>query len=248
MRSAGNRSRANEAEPPEPTLQEILEALTNSAEMPLAGISTLPQTCAMCRLVTQSVVRGIRSLFAEFVNDPDSRLRLRAARGFCREHTEMVAATSDALGIAILYADLADLTEERWKRPTTATPKGQAASILRRLRATPDTACPACKLHMEAGSRYVDALAAGLNGSQRSAVLERLSEGAGLCVHHVERVDIATASTARAQFREIQVEKMAKLRLELAEIIRKNDYRFRGETWGEERDAWIRALNRLTRP
>ncbi len=32
---------------------------------------------------------------------------------------------------------------------------------------------------------------------------------------------------------------------ELDEFIRKNDYRFRDEPWGQERDAWLRALNAL---
>jgi len=30
-----------------------------------------------------------------------------------------------------------------------------------------------------------------------------------------------------------------------SEFIRKNDYRFRHETWGEERDAWLRAIAAL---
>ena len=35
---------------------------------------------------------------------------------------------------------------------------------------------------------------------------------------------------------------------ELEEFVRKNDYRFRDEPWGGERDAWRRALLRLRKP
>jgi hypothetical protein len=31
----------------------------------------------------------------------------------------------------------------------------------------------------------------------------------------------------------------------LDEFIRKSDYRFRDEAWGEERDAWLRAIAAL---
>jgi hypothetical protein len=32
---------------------------------------------------------------------------------------------------------------------------------------------------------------------------------------------------------------------QLGEFIRKSDHRFRGESWGEERDAWLRAIAAL---
>ena len=40
----------------------------------------------------------------------------------------------------------------------------------------------------------------------------------------------------------IHVEKMKKLRAELGEFIRKNDYRFIHEGFGAERDSWRRAV------
>jgi hypothetical protein len=35
------------------------------------------------------------------------------------------------------------------------------------------------------------------------------------------------------------------LHAELAEIIRKHDYRYRDEPWGPEKDAWSRAAAKL---
>ena len=43
--------------------------------------------CAFCRLVASAVDRYLRALLHESVNDPEVRERLRASRGFCREHS-----------------------------------------------------------------------------------------------------------------------------------------------------------------
>ena len=43
----------------------------------------------------------------------------------------------------------------------------------------------------------------------------------------------------------IEREKLAALQLELAELIRKNDYRFSEEDWGAESDSWRRAIQIL---
>ena len=47
---------------------------------------------------------------------------------------------------------------------------------------------------------------------------------------------------------DLEKRRLEALYTELEEMIRKNDYRFSHEEWGEEKDAWLRALTRLTRP
>ena len=64
---------------------------------------------------------------------------------------------------------------------------------------------------------------------------------------HVEKVAAVATRDHAERLLSLESEKLNKLRTELNEIIRKNDYRFRNEEWGAERDAWLRALNRLTR-
>jgi hypothetical protein len=198
------------------------------------------EPCILCSLVTSAVTRGIKALFEEFVNDPESRLRIRSARGFCREHTRLVASTGDALGISILYADLADQTTQRWSRGAAGVAHG--VGLVRRSRAGP---CPGCDLEAEAHKRYSGALAAGLN---LDLAWDRLEESACLCVSHVESVAAAATRDHAERLLALESEKLNKLRAELNEIIRKNDYRFRNEEWGAERDAWLRAINRLTKP
>jgi hypothetical protein len=45
-----------------------------------------------------------------------------------------------------------------------------------------------------------------------------------------------------AQLVDLQRRTMGELRDELAEFIRKNDYRFRHEGFGKEGDSWLRAI------
>jgi hypothetical protein len=196
--------------------------------------------CILCSLVAATVTRGIKALFAEFVNDPESRRRIRSARGFCREHTRLIASTGDALGISILYADLADQTMERWRRGTAGVTSG--ARLIGRSRTAP---CPACDLETEAEARYAGALAAGLS---LETVWASLKEGASLCVVHVEKVAVSAKREHAERLLSLESEKLNILTADLNEIIRKHDYRFRNEEWGAESDAWVRALNLLRRP
>lgn len=225
----------------EASLQEIQETLKAEPE---STDSPLPPSCAICFLVERSVVSYLTFLFAEFVNDIELRLKFRQARGFCRLHTQAVRTRGDALGIAILYSDLADLTITQWRdHPPT---KPSLLSFPKRNRSTsPELPCPACSIEAEANSRYLRALAQGL---ERVEVREAIKNEPRFCMAHFEEM-MRVSKPEIAQFvHSIALQHLENLNAELAEFIRKNDYRFRGEDWGSERDSWQRALNYLTRP
>ena len=65
---------------------------------------------------------------------------------------------------------------------------------------------------------------------------------------HIMGVLSAAKPEAMKRFQELEESRLARLQAEMEEFIRKNDYRFRGEAWGTERDAWQRALLKLSRP
>ena len=67
----------------------------------------------------------------------------------------------------------------------------------------------------------------------------------GLCLPHLERALRSAPRQAYCFLVEAESEKLNRLLGELSEIIRKNDYRFREEPWGAERDAWMRATGKL---
>jgi Family of unknown function (DUF6062) len=185
--------------------------------------------CAVCRLVAIATDRYLRSLLYESVNDPWVRERLRASQGFCRAHAWHLQRRGDPLGISILWRDLLTQASESGKGPQHGKSKGRTAM------------CPACDVAAEAERRYLGTLVEHLAaGSLR----QEYDTSAGLCLPHLRKA-VRQGSAARVFLLESEAVKLSRLSQELAEIIRKNDYRFREEPWGAERDAWIRATRKL---
>ena len=241
----------------ETTLHELLTAL-RSAALPLPSTPEGETACAVCQLTTRSVTRRLRAFLAEYVNDPATRETLRRARGFCAPHTRQLAMLGDPLAIAILYSDLARLTRERWEQEGIegVTSKGAASKAVasigtllarwRRFKAPVAVVaqCPGCGAQAEAEARNVEALAGSLSEPE---VWEALQANGGLCIPHIQQI-LAKATPADAQrLLHLETLRLSDLQAELEEIIRKNDYRFRGEAWGPEKDAWRRALDKLKR-
>jgi hypothetical protein len=207
------------------------------------GGSLTVTDCAVCLLTRRSVDRSLRSFFAEFVNDPAVRIDFRKAQGFCGVHTPLLAACGDALGVAILYADLADEVLQRWRSGAANSRRRVFAELFSPSRPMP---CPACVAEAEAEKRYTSALARGLSSTDE--LWDLLQTSSGLCVHHVDQTAALADSSTASRLVGIECQRIDRLLAELKEIIRKNDYRFRGEPWGPERDAWRRALLRIRRP
>jgi mRNA-degrading endonuclease toxin of MazEF toxin-antitoxin module len=195
------------------------------------------------------VAREVRAFFSEYVNDPQSRDLWRRAQGLCPEHVSLLATLGDALAVAILYADLAERTRERWLGRGASAARHPLRSVLQRANGSgrPAAACPACEIAHAADARNAGALAQALT-QDRAEVWEALEVGCGLCVAHTDQVASLASPAAATRLRRIEAQRLVALQAELEEIIRKNDYRFRGEPWGPERDAWLRALHKLKRP
>jgi hypothetical protein len=73
--------------------------------------------------------------------------------------------------------------------------------------------------------------------------LASFKDSQGLCLGHLRQaLEQIRSSEKRNALLTIQCDIMQVLRGELAEFIRKNDYRFAGEGFGPERDSWKRAV------
>jgi hypothetical protein len=225
-----------------PIYFELLEAFTQPG-------------CPLCRVVQSAVERSLTHLFYESVTDPAVRHRLRRSLGFCKRHAWLLvdARIGDALGMAMIYHDLVgSLLKHLPQYPASSVPK-KTAYIWRRLPSgmktlleqaletlSPHHSCPACEQEESSRRAAVSVLASALNDP---AFADAFQASAGLCLPHLRHVleDIRDPlsleillSTSRAN--------LSTLQLELAEIIRKNDYRYRDEVFGPEGDAWKRAV------
>ena len=212
--------------------------------------------CPVCCLVQSAVERFLSHLFYESVTDPAVRTRLRRSLGFCRTHAWLLvdARIGDALGMAIIYHDLLGSLLKHLPSDTTSTSvQGSPARMLRRLPSSlktlveqalqaisPRHRCPACEQEESTERVAMRVLEASLDDP---TFVEAFKTSGGLCLPHLQQALEGVHSPLALEILfATSREKLAGIRLELAEIIRKNDYRFREEAFGPEGDAWKRVV------
>lgn len=193
--------------------------------------------CAICQLALRSVVRLIKSIAYEQINDVDFRDRLRRARGFCNPHAHLwLREARSVLGTALIYRDLL-ATVLREIDSLSDPPR-----LLRGLRgrAADLGVCPACQAQLAAETRYLEALLDTL--ADDSEVLAALDASDGLCRRHTLAA-LRTGSGAAAHVARRTRRTIETLLEDLDEVIRKEDYRFRDEPRTDrERTAPARAV------
>lgn len=202
--------------------------------------------CPLCRLEAQTVERYLKMIFYENVNDIQERGRLRASLGFCHEHAclELESGLADPLGVSIIYQDVITNILRRLSDP--AQP-GRRSGLLKRLPSmlhalTPHKPCPVCQQKEIEAHLALTTLVKHLD----EKLLQALADGDGLCLPHLclalENLRDAEAQTALLA---LSRQKLEQLNHQLAEFIRKNDYRFHDEGFGSEADSWKRAIHKI---
>ena len=213
--------------------------------------------CPVCRVEEHSVERYLDNQFYENVNNPDFRNTLRLSIGFCREHAWLAAneRLGDALGFALIYHDVIESTLERldkgvppptrrWAGLLKRVPEQVSALVYKTVYAlTPQKRCPVCQKRDEMVAIMISSLVEDLEKPEMDVAM-RASDG--LCLPHLRLCLKAVKDSATCEkLITIHREKLEALHGELAELIRKNDYRFAKEGLGKEGDSWLRALAML---
>jgi hypothetical protein len=184
--------------------------------------------CPLCRIEHDGVLKYINSLFHEQLNDFNLRDRLRDSLGFCPTHAYFAVdeLSGNALGIALLYQDLIKFAMHHLKDPQGSF--------------SPKRRCPACEQRDLNMMRTFSELAKHIDDEAMSSALRKSD---GLCLFHIRHALTHTrVPEKRALLLSIETEILGKLRADLAEFMRKSDYRFANETFGPERDSWRRAV------
>jgi uncharacterized protein DUF6062 len=209
--------------------------------------------CPVCSLRHAAVHRYLEGILYESVNDVGLRQTLIRSRGFCREHAWELVGLGDSLATAIIYRDQVVQAIETVQHASgrsdgkrdfgsrTAAAGGPAAFIRRRR--TAEAPCPACHVADEATARYLSALVQHVADPEVRAAIERSSF---LCLPDAVRaLEISRSPDQIRTILEITAAKLSRLHEDLAELIRKRDYRFAHEPKGEEQTSWFRAVGQL---
>jgi hypothetical protein len=206
--------------------------------------------CSICRLEQQSVERYLDNQFYENVNSPAWRDRLRTSHGFCREHAWLGVdqRLGDALGYSIIYHDIVnsvlkqlDAKQRSIVPRRRASPRNWLAQV--RTALTPRRRCPACEYREEMTRQILSAFVEDLPSPE---LMDALQASEGLCLPHLQQsLETITDRSMQEKLLSIHREKLEKLKTELAEFIRKNDYQAIQEGFGSEGDAWLRSIGMI---
>ena len=181
---------------------------------------------------------------------------MRKSLGFCHEHAWLLLDKSlgDDLSIAIIYHDILGTILKQLPNTSISVPsQSKKISWFRRIPSwltnsielvsrviTPKETCLACQQRENATRFTMDILAESFSNKD---FFDALASSDSLCLPHLKKAfeKVKTEEDFNSLL-SISREKLRNLEQELAEYIRKNDYRFRREDSGLESDSWKRAV------
>ncbi len=195
--------------------------------------------CALCRLSHASTARYLDAWKYELFTNVDLQKELRHTQGFCHRHTWQLVRMGAALPVAQNYRSILSDTIQSLQEGEVS------GNRLRRFfepKAEEREQCPACRQQEQAETHLVHTLRHALLDAEFQAAF---AQSGGLCLDHLRLAsDLKLSDTPGdwlAALRRGQIACLQRLDKDLAEMIRKHDYRFKEESRGEEMVSWIRA-------
>jgi hypothetical protein len=209
------------------------------------------EECAVCRLTLKAVNRYIESVNYESVGDPQIRMRLRESLGFCNLHAHQWLHSAFVLGTAQIYRDVLETTSSEL-RGLSSHRSGVLAGLTSffgtgtdsdgRSSISPRARCVICDVRDTVQGELITTIAAGLSKPQFA---EAYRTSGGLCLLHLRPAFHEASPDGFEVLKKTAIATEAKLDAQLAEVIRKHDYRFANEPVLEERGSGERAINHV---
>jgi hypothetical protein len=200
--------------------------------------------CPVCLFVRDAVDGYVESLFYERVNDVGTREELRKAGGFCRHHSQTISDHADALGSAIILADLIkqtlrEIQAGEFGDEAPGHPLLRFFDARRAVNTTP--ACPICVKEDELDELGVHALCEALTDREFNQLFE---ESTGVCIPH-----LCLAASHREEWSgwsvlaKVEEQKLRDLVKRLNELAETYDYRSKKKPDAALTASWREALN-----
>lgn len=204
--------------------------------------------CPVCALLRRDSHRDLRTLMVERINELDTHLAFRAARGLCNHHAWQMAGTKGAsLGIAVMFdstmftlmKDIASIKPAAgFNRLMGGDSGSQAARTLE-----PTGACMLCEVMNRTERAYISILAENILDQDLQRAFEQ-SVG-GVCLPHARMVMQQCDGEKLRTFIRIQSERWQRIQDEVQQFIQYNKENIPIEQMGPERDSWQRAIRYL---
>ena len=207
--------------------------------------------CPVCQVSGRAVERYLDAFSFEQVNDITERARLRAARGFCNRHAwQWWEEQGDRLGAAIVYLDVLTTIGRQLDALANGDGGGRFGQVASALGLSaggradesaalpPQAVCPACEIQEATVERAVETLLAQFHEAEFHAAY---AASHGICVPHLTRA-LRRRGQARDDLLTVERERLAALRSELEEHLRKQRHEHRHEPRGPEQTSPRRAV------
>jgi hypothetical protein len=198
------------------------------------------------------VDRYLKGLFYEYVNDVETRKRLVKSLGFCREHAGLLLETriADVLGASIIYENIVKDILRNLPNTLTVPEAGltmeQARAFKKLINSSRHSRrCMACEHEEAVAEHALDELEKSLLEEKMQSALR---DSDGLCFPHLaqllERIE---EPQAVGTLLNLTQKKLGSLQSEMAEVVRKHDYRFQSEGIREQEAlAWRKAMRMIS--
>jgi hypothetical protein len=210
--------------------------------------------CAICRVSTEAAHKAADGFLHENVLDPQVREPILQARGFCPEHTRLLAAVElsangSTLGINYIYEQLARSVADELSGQGKERSSRLPAGLRRRKKAAPLPPCPLCELTARSAENYLHALYEELEPVE-APTRDIYTQSDGLCYAHLRAslpLLAAEFPAAAAFLMEDTQSRLLERAGQMQEYIRKHDWHYRDEQISpEENVAWKKALGFFT--
>ena len=192
-----------------------------------------PGRCSLCFLRHDYVHDHLKSLLEESVTDPLSRDALFQSKGFCNRHAWAAVGQGKQLGMAVIYGSLL----EKGLAELASKPKFWGKSKTK--------PCPLCESESKRDASLVSQFA--LSWGESEKLHAAFSEKGILCLDHLEKILLEKMDEARRKnLYETGKKALEAVLKDLNEFLGKQDYHRSGESFGAEKDAWIRAVRAIS--
>jgi len=185
--------------------------------------------CPACFIVRRSLRGFVSMAFIEELTVPEFREPLRAARGYCRDHSVYMREGAKnwlrKMGVAIVLEDLLALVQEKMRTNETVPPVAE---------------CPLCRLQKDISDYAVQLIA---DYCQDNEFQEHYDSSTGVCLPHLREILRLLDGEGKTFIISSHERKLDHALGHLREFIRKHDYRFLHEKiTPEEAESWKNAV------
>ena len=239
--------------------------------IPVLDALKLEGECLLCALERKTELGEAERYLGASVMEPDTRVQVNA-KGFCRRHHSMLYGMSNRLGHALMLESHMIETRERTEKVIKklegaagtlkntglggrlgGKTKGADAAVQESIDALHGItdSCIMCETISENMKRYLHTF---LHLYQNDTDFRnRFSQSKGICLPHMaELLEAARSELNPKEFgglietlTRLQKENLDRIQEEISWFIKKFDYRFEKESWGNSKDAVERTVNKL---